>query len=351
MSADESFTTLKPEEVITLSQEIQAMMAAGVPLDLGLQSASLGFSKNLEDAAERIAQRLQQGASVSEAFSNEESIPGIYRAVLVAGLRCGRSEEVLEDITVLTQHLMTFRQNFKLGLIYPIFVIFLAIGLMVSVHAMLTPAVVNLLTHLNLEHPKWLQWMVSMQMSSNSLSVFGVVFADTFIAVLLWVASSGRKSPLSGLIWIPGLARVGHEYSIAQFSSLLALLVKYRIPLPDALRYSAQTLQGGEFQSQSLELAQSIDQGDNWEEAVNRQSSFPPFLKWLLVAGQESSQLKPALEQAATFYQDRATTRSRWLCQFIPTFLVIVFGGGLTTIYSLSVFIPMIDLWEKLSTY
>lgn len=338
---------LRPEEIITLSREIQAMIAAGVPLDLGMRNVAAGFPSDLEDVANRLATRLEQGASISEAFRDEASLPPVFRAILVAGLSCGQSEKVLEDVTNLTQMLIALRQSLKIGLIYPVIIVFFAVGMLGIVVSTMLPRLAGVYRQLHVEFPGWLSLATSFKIGPYHL--LGLIVAFLMVVFLLW--RSGRRSPVSGLSWIPGVSSVARDFSVAHFSHLLSLLVKYGIPLPEALRLTGETIDLRKFRQQTFDLADAIDRGMDMESAIQQQSAFPKFLTWLLVTGHRDSELGNALSQASSFYQGRARSRAIWISQIVPTATVLLIGGSVTLLYTLTVFVPMVDLWSKLAEY
>lgn len=338
---------LKPEEIVVLSREIQAMIAAGVPLDMGMRNVSAGFENRLESAAIHIAERLEQGATISEACAEEKSIPPVFRAILVAGLSCGQSEAVLADVANLTEMQTSLRQSLKIGLIYPLIVIFLAVGLLGGVIATMMPRIASLYEQLHIEFPYWLVLANGLHLTVIHFATLGILFLVTMS--LLW--RSGRLSPLSGLKWIPGVGNVINDFSIAHFSHLLSLLVTYEVPLPHALRLTGESISPGNLRTQTLQLADSISNGEEIDLAVERQTAFPKFLKWLLLIGHRDSDLGNALAQASNFYQDRARARAIWLSQVVPSTAVIAVGGTVTLLYALTVFGPLVNLWSKLAQY
>lgn len=338
---------LRPEEIITLSREIQAMISAGVPLDIGMRNVAAGFSVDLESAAYRLADRIEQGASISEAFRDETALPPVFRAILVAGLSCGQSEAVLRDVTNLTQMLISLRQSLKLGMVYPLIVVFFALGMFAVVVATMLPRVAGVYRQLYVEMPEWLSLATSFEVGPYHL--LGLIV--TFFAALFWLWGSGKRSPVSGLSWIPGVSSVARDFSIAQFSYLLSLLVTYGVPLPEALRLTGETIDSEKVRCQAFGLADAIEGGMDMESAMQKQSVFPQFLTWLLVTGYRDSDLGNALEQASSFYQGRARNRAIWISQVVPTATVLLVGGSVTLLYALTVFYPMVDLWSKLAQY
>lgn len=338
---------LKPEEIVVLSREIQAMIAAGVPLDMGMKQAAAGFDADLEQVARRIAERLEQGATIVEACQVESSIPAAFRAILVAGLSCGQSEAVLEDVSRLTEMQTRLRQSIKIGLVYPLTVIFLSLGLLGLIIVTMMPRIAGLYEQLHIEFPRWLAITQSIQLRPYHFLLWAVAFAGAFV----WLIFVGRRSPLKGLGWIPGVSRVSSDFMMAHFAHVLSLLVKYQVPFPDALKLSADSIPSGRFQSQAIELAQRVSAGEEIEQALHQGTAFPPFLKWLLLIGHRDAELANTLSQASSFFHERARTRAVWISQVVPTVAVVCVGGTVTLFYTLTVFGPLVDLWTKLSYY
>lgn len=337
---------LTPEEVIVLSREIQGMMAAGVPLDIGLKSAASGFDGDLETAAQRIAALLEQGAPLAEALEHEHAVPPLFKAVLVAGLSTGHTEEVLADVTQLTQTMVALKQAVRIGLVYPILVVFTAMTLFLGALVILFPRVSDIYQQLRIDAPYWLQFANSFEIQGYHFAILG----GLLLGALYWLWSVGRSHGFRGISWIPGLQPVMSDFAIAHFANVVSLLLRYQIPLPEALQLTAQTLQPGKFRDQVLRLAQVEEHGGDLPRSLESNRTFPPFLRWLLVTGYRDSNLSSAVAQAAEFYQVRAQSRARWIGHVLPTVSVVVIGGLATLVYALTVFGPMIDLWDKMAT-
>ena len=71
--SQETRRKLSGDEVVALSREIQAMIAAGVPLDFGLKQAGKGMAAELGETSQRIGNRLESGQSLDDALRAEPS--------------------------------------------------------------------------------------------------------------------------------------------------------------------------------------------------------------------------------------------------------------------------------------
>lgn len=337
---------LTPEEIVVLSREIQAMIAAGVPLDRGLQLASTGFPSRLESVSVSIAERLRQGQSLDQALRSEESVPAVYRAILAAGVRCGRSEEVLEEISELASHLLHIRQSLYLGFIYPAIVCVFGLLMLSVVVRSFVPGAISLYESLRIPVPDLLTRLAEFPAVPAAI---GLMTATLIVGVLCF-RSGGREVLVSGIQWIPGAGRLLTDVRLARMTSVLGLLVKNEVPLPEALRLTADTTTSFRWREQLCRLAESVETGEPLSAALAREKGVPAFLRWLISAGAEQSTLGNALRQASEHYRERAYARGELLKRVVPAAAMVLIGGGVTMLYALTVFGPMAMLWKTLGT-
>lgn len=335
---------LRPDDVITLSRELQAMISAGVPIDLGLRNSIGSFPGELDLVARHLAERLAGGASLSAALSDEKALPPVFRAALVAGLACGRSQEVLQDVAVSSQQVRNLRQALQLGMIYPTIVVYLALALFGVILLSLVPRIEGVYLHLFQEVPPLIalgaQWQPSPLLFVGLLLAFGGT---------MFLLTRGSRGPLlHGLGWVPGIRRLREDLELAQLTHLLALLVKYDLPLPEALELSGEAVERPRLQSQVNELANAIRQGATLDASLERLSEIPSFLRWLLIAGSQHSELGETLQIAAEYHRSRAERRALWITEVFPITVVALLGGGVTLLYCLTIILPVVQLWQQM---
>ena len=345
-ASSDSHRLLRPDEVAALLDEIQAMIAAGVPIGIGLRESSPGMSGHLDQVAQRLANRLEQGASISEACNQEPSLPAELKPVLVAGFHCGESSQVLSDISDMTRSLQSLARYLQIGLVYPLIITITALILFAVIASVLLTALLELYSDLVSAPPQWITWMEPIIRSPNM--GWAAALVSCFIAIVGFFLI-GRTQ--GHILIVPGLSRIRRDFQLAHFSHLLSLLAGYGVPLPESLRLTGDAVTGPHVANECEQIASSIERGESIDVALSASTHFPEFLKWLIVTGHSDSQLPRALKEAAQFYRRRAENRARWLGKFLPAAAVILVGGGVTFLYVMTVFGPMTDLWTKLAQH
>jgi type IV pilus assembly protein PilC len=152
----------------------------------------------------------------------------------------------------------------------------------------------------------------------------------------------------SGLRWIPGGRRLLANFHRATFSGLSATLIEHHVPLHDALVLAAEATGDPQLMAGTAHVADDLQSGCSLSQSLHERPLFPPFMQWMLSAGERQGALPAALKQVTEVYRRRALAQSEWFKLVLPLVLVLVIGGGATALYALTLFVPLTELLEAL---
>jgi general secretion pathway protein F len=345
-------TTFSIEQLIGLNDEIASLVRGGVPLELGLHELGSDSSGALQEISQSLAARMSAGASLSEALHAEERrLPATYRTVVEAGVRAGRLPAALESISNYARELADLRRRITLALLYPFIVVVLA-------YLLFGVFIVQLVRRLRETYELFrlpVHWSLkTLSLVTEWVALWWWVPLLCFVAIVLWWTMTGgaRMLTFSGaarpLAWIPYVGRITRYFQYANFADLLALMVDHQVPLPEGLRLTAGATGDARLRRSGRELAASIERSDPAVGHDDLRFGFPPFLYWVLTCGQTSGGLAKLLRHAASIYRRQGVNLSHWLKIVFPVVAAVVIGGGVTVLYTLSLFGPMAQLWNDL---
>jgi general secretion pathway protein F len=333
---------LRSQEVLALCDELRAMVQARVPLPLGLRT-STGVTTRQAELMERLAQRLEAGDTLDAALTGEgRMLPAPLRAIVIAGVKTGRLDELLGDLSETSRLLVELRGTLLRGLIYPAFLVLLGGWLAVMVFPQLARQLA----------------LVSEGQATVGAAVWGseagryalIGFSMIILGCAgIWGWQSFFSPGISGwekLSLLPGIGRVSRDSSLARGVHLLAVLARYGVPLPEALRLSAEGIGNGMVRREFLLLAEELEAGQPPNFAAG--SGLPSFLRWMIQQGYRESRLPAALQEAANYYRDRATSGAIWNAKLLPALALVVLGGGVALIYGLSVMSSIANVLRQL---
>lgn len=339
------------EQWIAVSDELAALVRAGIPLAPSLTSVGADLPGRLGDLVVRLGQRLEQGQSLGEALAAEPGrFPPVLTAVVQAGMRADRLPAALESLAESARRLAEMRQTIYAALLYPLFLLSFGYGLFVvflwasvpRLHAAF--AAFRLRTNWGLE---------TLSALGESVRYWGAVPPIVLLVVLLaWLPS--RRAPIlaAPLLWpfrfLPHVRRLASDSVMAVFAELLGMLLEHEATLPESLRLAAQSTADKRLSRAADRLAAGIERGTPARALFDECADLPPFLRCLLLSNRTSGRAK-SLKQAARLYRERLAWRAQWLRLVLPIGLLVFLGGGATALLAVAILGPFLGLLKELA--
>lgn len=340
------------EDLIALNQEIAALVKAGIPLELGLKQSPSAWSSRFSLLSDRIAQRLSSGLSLAEALRQEgPTISPAYAAVVEAGLQAGRLPEAMESLADLGLTVKAIRQRIISCTIYPVIVCGLAYLLFIGFIVWGVPLWTSTREALFLP-PRFV--FSALEFLHQSVVIWGPLIplgvVGFIVAEAFWLrsGSAGSWHQISYFLWVPGVSRLYCDLLRAQFTRLLSLLVEHQVPGDRAVTLAAESTGDVRLQIDALTIAEHLQRGATWPQAVSAATSLPPFLLWMMKVGEQQGALAEVLLQTANTYQRRADRWISWIQSLLPVALVVILCGSVVFLYCVLLFLPLQQFWLDL---
>jgi general secretion pathway protein F len=338
------------DQLIALSDEMAALVRAGVPLDRGLVATGRDMKGRVGRLAGRLGGRLELGQGLAEALEADGAVlPTFYRAVVEAGLRSGRLSKALEGLADYARGFADTRRAIGLALLYPMLVLLLAWGLFVMFALWVAPRLDATFALFRLPGQSTLgvlRWF-----SAHPAYWAPILPAILVVLALSWIASSRasalRPGRMAGLIrLVPGMGSILSMAQTADFAELLALMVDHDVPLDEAVGLAADATGSPKVRAAAVGTVEALRRGDPVDEASG---GLPPMLAWVIATAGARGPLVPALRHAAATYRSRAARRAETLQSVLPSMLLIAVGLVAGFVYITVVFSPVVALWRELA--
>ena len=350
------------EDLAALNDEICALARARLPLELGLKSAAGGLRRQITGVVERLAERLAAGVSFGEALDEQQhSFPPVYRALVTAGLKTGRLDQALESLSAFSRSLEELRQKIGLALIYPTLVLVIAWALWSLFLVSLFPTFDTVLIDFGAGDGLMQR---SMRTASETMPFWipALPLGLFLVGGSWWLSRKWLLQPSGGTAgWHPGrlaaavirrLPWIGPllmNFHRANFAELLAMMLEHRVPLAEAVPLAIDASGDPQLSAHRAEIVAKLESGATLTEVLQACKATTPFVRWMVQAAEGQGALQPALVQAGTILRRRAEYQAEWFQMAFPVLMLAVVGGGAVLIYSLSLFLPVVDLLDVLS--
>tara|TARA_R110002072_G_scaffold303099_1_gene493375 strand:+ start:61364 stop:62494 length:1131 start_codon:yes stop_codon:yes gene_type:complete len=360
--------SIRLEELLALNEEIGALIRAGVPLDLGLRQYGTlsqpgipgerkerhAISAALGKLSNRLADRISSGDTLQAAIDQEgDHLPGIYRAIVEAGIRAGRLPEALESLSVVARVLLKLHRQIIASLIYPAIVLTLVWLMLLGFADFIVPQLLHTWEFLRLESGPAIRMLATIR---ETMPYWGIGAPVLAIVAFVWLRVAGSRnsetpagrlveSRLHRFAWVPGVV---NNYDNATFLKIMALLVEHETPLHEAMVLAGYSTGNRRIIQDSSEVGQRLQQGDSLKDSLEAAKRLPRFLCWMLRSGEENGKLSETLKLAADVYEKRASRRAELLRVVLPVVLTVFVAGSVTLLYGVILFAPIRELYDRL---
>jgi general secretion pathway protein F len=346
-------TTL--DDFVAWNDQLAALVQAGVPLDLGLGTSGTDLAESLKRINATVARRVDRGESLGEAIQDDEqAVPSSYRALVELGLSSGSLAAAIDGSNRVAESIDNSRYVVRSSFIYPLVVCFLAFVGLIVFCLFFVPKLESMYYSLRMRPGSGLRIM---QFLRDTLVYWVAVLPLALLMFVVWLwraepngaASRGRRSGI--LAWLPGVAGAAFQERCASFAEALATLIENNTRFEEALPLAAQAC----GDAQLLKAARSLvaasfqdDQPTTGDSPAEKQ--FPPFLRWALLHSDATTGRARALRMAGSIYRQSAGRREERFRIVVPLVVCALLGGGVTLLYGLSLFVPVVQLLRALAS-
>jgi type IV pilus assembly protein PilC len=337
---------VKPDDFILFNQQFVALIRAGLPILKSLDLLKDRISNPLlRQHISDVRDRVFSGALLSEAIRAQGIFPTVYTASVFAGERSGNLVEVITRFVQYQKTILSVRKRFLNSLIYPSFLIVLAVGMIAVILTYVIPKFAELYADLNTPLPVTTRVLIAVSGTiRENLAI--VVPALVGVIVILKMWTSSRR----GMHWIDELKLkapvIGHlwtMFSMAQLARTLATLLQGGIPLVPALE-SAREASGNRVIAESISSAiTQVREGRPISDSLQQTGRFPELALEMIRVGEQTGSLPDMLNHIADFYDEDVNIRSTALLGWVEPVILLVVAVFIATVL-ISLYMPIFSL-------
>lgn len=319
---------LKRAEVVMFTEELADMLAAGLQLEPALKSMeNRQETGNLKAVSERIRQLVRDGNSFSSALRRvSPSFGPLYCSLAAAGEASGALDTILARQAHYLKTLQDLQNRIILALIYPAFLVTVAVGVAVIFVTKLIPQLISLIEKTpGGKVPGGVKALVAV---SDLLADYGLYLGILIVAGIFFFKAWKDKEE-NKPIWheaklkIPIFGKVVENQFYVQFLETMSNLVGNGLPLLRALELSKDATGNLYIKSNMARVIDLVGDGRSLSGSLVHVGEFPAVLIDMVSVGEQTGRLDHALGRAAERYdKELANSINRITALIMPTVLI-----------------------------
>ena len=301
-------------ELLPFLEALADLVRSGMSAGEALRLLALRLQKSrLRALCAGLWSRLGEGQSLSAAMGAYPQVfDGQTLNLIAAGEATGNIRDVLERLIAHFTEQQEFRRKLISAMAYPLFICFVAVGVVIFFVLFLLPRLQTLLTSLGGKLPLSTKLLMGFAdvfvVAGPLLLVVGVLAA---LGVVRWrKTEAGRLASDAWLLKLPLAGAFVMRVSVLNFCHTLAVLLENGITTAEALRLAEKTAPNRALRQQLRAATDRVLEGDSLSKALGRTGYFPRLLLDRIAVAEQTGNLAPGLRDIARSYRAEL---DRWL--------------------------------------
>ncbi|MDB5204683.1 MAG: Type secretion system domain, type pilus assembly protein PilC [Candidatus Taylorbacteria bacterium] len=335
------------KDVVILSRQIATLFAAQVSA-LRVFRLLGGETENkvLGEKISEVADDIQAGASISKALSKHPKVFSTFYVNMVkAGEESGKLDQTFMYLADYLDRNYAVSSKAKNALIYPAFVVFTFISVMVLMLTLVIPKISAIITESGQQIPIYTRIVIGF---SNFLVNYGILFliAIVILGFFIYRSSLGEKGALmmdSAKLSVPYVGTLYKKLYLSRIADNMNTLLVSGIPMIKALELTSDVVDSKVYQEVLKKAMDLVKGGRPLSEALSGNSEIPSIVVQMAKIGEETGELGSILDTLAKFYQREVVNAVDTLVDLIEPVMIVLLGLGVAFLLA-SVLIPIYNI-------
>ena len=338
---------IKLQELTVFTQQLAAMLGAGIPLVNALDAVQDQTQTPVFKIIVRnVKNEVSAGRTLSEACADyPRAFPKMFVSMVQAGEASGGLAEILEKTSVYFEETVKLIKRVKGALTYPAVVICIAIALVIVLLTVVIPVFAGMFEDFDQELPKPTQFLIGLSAFAKSNFLFltaGAIGLFFFIKHLI-STPKGRVKKDRLLARIPVIGELIRKVSLSRFCRTYAILVRAGVPILQTLEIVRSASGNTYVERACSNISKQINQGGQLSDVINQDPYFPPMIKHMTRAGEQTGNVDGMMIKVSDFYDSEVDTLVSALTSLMEPLLICFLGvviGGIVV----AMFLPIFQL-------
>jgi len=341
------FQSVKPKDLVLYSMNLKTLIQAGVSITQTFEILEKQTeNKTLQRITVEMAESIQQGVSLHEAFASHGKIFNhLYLSMIKAGEISGTLPNVLERLIYILEHEEKVRSDIKSAIRYPVMVVFV---LCIAFFVLLTfviPKFAAIFENAGLKLPLPTQICILMYSVLHDYWIYMLVISAGFIIFIFQYIKTEKGLFIKDLLLIkmPVIGPLFLKAAMSRFGSIFSILQASGVSVLDSFKILSETIDNNAITKEFEKIQELLVEGRGISMPLRQAKYFTPMVVNMVSIGEESGNLDLMLQEIAKHYDIEVEYATKNLSDALGPILVV----GLAAVvgfFAFAIFLPMWDL-------
>jgi general secretion pathway protein F len=336
------------KEVVHFTQELGALLKAGLPLDRSLLALQEVTSRSsMKEILAQVHRDLQGGKSLSDSLARHRVFSSLYVSLVAAGETGGFLDDALERLGDYLKTVSDFRSYLISALIYPIILVVVACLLLSLMLLFVVPSFEDFFKQMGPNLYWSTQFLLALSHGFRSYWWAVGLLAALAVMIVLRLARSpqGQMALDRFKMTAPFVGDLSRRVAAAFFAKTLGTLLNNGVPMVTSLKVVINSV-ANRFMARSLSgVLANVEKGQQLSVLLKKVGMFPELFLQMVAIGEETGNLADMLLSAALSLESDARTAVQRLMALLEP--VLILGTAvLVAFFIVSLMLPILNLYE-----
>ena len=349
------FEKITPTQIYNFTRQLSVMLKAGVPLVDALDSLhSESAGPLVNKIIDQIVEDVSGGHALSRALTEHPKMfDSMYVNIVRAGESAGVLDKVLFQLADFIASDLKLKMGIKQAIRYPAIVVGITVLVGVFAVTYILPRFSTLFATTDIELPLPTRVLLGMD---TFIQEQWYVLIGIIVSIILAIVATLRN-PRGRFLWhknkikLPILGPISLKMAISRFVHVLETLDRTGVPILEAIKISGRTT-GNDFMESCIDkVTRDVQMGKKLALSLSKYTSaiFPSQMLKMVQVGENAGALDDMLVEIGDMTDAEIKDHVLKLTATIEP-LISVFMGIMILTLALSIFLPIWDMYEAMST-
>lgn len=342
---------LKADSISHFCRQFAIIISSGINSVTSLETLSKRTdNKVMATEISRIVDSVRKGSTISDAMLDKDSkFPKLLGAMVSTGEETGTLEQVLKSMATFYEREHRINQKIKNASTYPLIVSILSVFMLFIFTSFIIPQMMTSIMNIGGELPFMTKLIMALGkfMSKFWWAILIIIGIGTYAIVQYIKTPLGRTHKDIVINRIPLLGKGINAIVSMRFSRALYLFVSTGYPMLQGLDHIKASVNNAIAEKSVGQAKEGLIRGETLAENLEKSGYFDSVLIQMISIGEQTGQLEIITNQMAEFYEYESDIYlSRMVAMIEPIMIIAV--GIIVAILVLSVFLPMLSIYDAL---
>lgn len=338
------FNRVSAKEISIISRQVATLLDAHVPaLKTFRLIAAEAENPLVSKKFTEIADDIQNGVPISGAlFKHPSLFSDFYVNMVIGGEESGKLAETFNALADYLERSYELMSKARGALIYPAFVIFTFVVVMVLMLTLVIPKLSDIITQSGQEVPFYTTVVIK---TSFLMVNYGVFVAMVLVAglFLVWRFTRGTSFLAHTKLWFPVIGNLYRTLYLSRITDNMHVMLANGISMVRSIEITAKVVDNEIYQDILKKSVIAVKGGAPLSATFAGRPEIPNVMIQMIKVGEETGELGNILQKLSFFYKKEVENAIATVISMIEPVMIVALGIGVGGVLA-SVLIPIYQI-------